>query len=992
MALVVFAVTLFVSAFILFLVQPIIGKLILPMLGGTPQVWNTCMVFFQMVLLAGYAYTHTVSTKVKLRTQLIIHGILLLAPLYFLFAMGSKPFDLQSWLPPLGSNPLFSTLSILTVFVGIPFFVVSTSAPLLQKWFVYTGHHAAKDPYFLYAASNVGSLLALLLYPVAVEPFMRLTPQTWLWAFSYVALLGFVAVCIAMVWKPAGHAKFALADHHEPGAEPAAAPGNPQPNTGVSAAPSAASSTAAKSTAFKKGGRPTGKFTAPRKEAAVEIGGIQAADEVTTWRRLRWIGLAAVPSSLMLGVTTHITTDLSPIPLFWLIPLSLYLLSFILVFSRWPVPWVGTPHTYMLYTQPVFIALLVFGDIFGANAADLWTPITLNLFGFFSTALVCHGELAKDRPGTRHLTEFYLMMSVGGMLGGMFNGLFAPIVFPQVWEFPIAVMCACLLRPKLREGGWSDELVGGILEPQTAAAAPAHKGAKGPQRHHGATAAPVSETTSTAMDYILPAANALLLVLLVFVLEGMMTSLSVAIGGKSDKAVAGMRLFLTFGVVLVISCFYYGRPMRYGLTVAAVLIIYGFYSSRHENTLYSDRSYFGVIKIRYSFARENGKLPYSTLIHGHIDHGMNLFKPEDRKDWGDSEKDYSRLATTYYHRLGPAGVVMEKFNWWGHFSGPRAPDISSLKALNTYEADARMPVSQVGAVVASLGASNLPLGSLVDLWSEPPYAIIGLGTGTMASYSRPYQHVHYYEIDNHIRRLSLPVDTGKTYFTWENFTPGNPNEIPMDPFTFDVYRPGSGSRPKTFFTYLKDATKRGSEVEVLMGDARLRMALPYKNFHAPLAPGEVPGGGPDNFYHMMVVDAFTSDAIPAHLLTKESFEMYFKKLTQDGILCVHTSNRYVDLPKVVADIAVSLDLEYKRGHDSPTKEILAKQIGHTTSEWVMVARRAPLGTDSYLKDLYVPDGYQTEGNESYWSIPSASGGRYLWTDDYYNLWSILRGR
>lgn len=988
MALVVFAVTLFVSAFILFLVQPIIGKLILPMLGGTPQVWNTCMVFFQMVLLAGYAYTHTVSTKVKLRTQLIIHGILLLLPLYFLFAMGSKPFDLQSWLPPLGSNPLFATLRILAVFVGIPFFVVSTSAPLLQKWFVYTGHHAAKDPYFLYAASNVGSLLALLLYPVAVEPFLRLTPQTWLWAFSYLALLVFVFFCIAMVWKPAGHAKFALADHAAPGPEPATASGNPQPSTAVTAAPSTASSTA-KSTAFKKGARPAGKLTAPRKDATLEIGGIQASDEVTTWRRLRWIGLAAVPSSLMLGVTTHITTDLSPIPLFWLIPLSLYLLSFILVFSRWPVPWVGTPHTYMLYTQPVFIALMIFGDIFGTRAQDLWTPIVLNIFGFFSTALVCHGELAKDRPGTRHLTEFYLMMSLGGMLGGMFNGLFAPIAFKHVWEFPLAIMCACLLRPKLKEGGWSDELVGGILEPQ--ASAVPHKGGKGPQRQHQAatSSAAASETTSTAMDYILPAVNALLLLLLVFVMDNFVSSLAESIAGKSVKGYEGMRLFMSFGIVLVIACFYYGRPIRFGLTIIAVLIVYGFSIAQNERTIYDDRSYFGVIHIRYSYARpRTSQLPYTTLIHGHIDHGMNLFKPEDKKEWGNPEKDYSRLATTYYHRLGPAGIVMEKFNWWGANATPGA-DLTDIKLLNMYQADARMPASQVGAAVSSLGAANLPLGSLVDLWSEPPYAIIGLGTGTMASYSRPYQHVHYYEIDNHIRRLSLPVDSGKIYFTGEEL-----DQIPLDPFTFDVYRPGSGSRPKTFFTYLKDAIKRGSEVEVLMGDARLRMALPYKNFHAPLAPGEVPGGGPDNFYHMMVVDAFTSDAIPAHLLTKESFQMYFQKLTEDGILCVHTSNRYVDLPRVVADIATSLNLQYLRGRDSPddTEEFKRTQIGHTTSEWVMVARQAPAGMPSYLKDLRQPRGYQSKSGEPYWSTtPSASGGRYLWTDDYYNLWSILRG-
>src|SRR5262249_40391066 len=158
-----------------------------------------------------------------------------------------------------------------------------------------------------------------------------------------------------------------------------------------------------------------------------------------------------------------------------------------------------------------------------------------------------------------------------------------------------------------------------------------------------------------------------------------------------------------------------------------------------------------------------------------------------------------------------------------------------------------------------------------------------------------------------IRRLSLPVDAGKSaekgniYFTRDDL-----KQVQLDPITFDVYQPGSGSRSQTYFTYLKETVERRSGVEKAIGDARLRMALPYKNFHKRLEPGEVPGGGPENFYHMMVVDAFTSDAIPAHLLTKESFQMYFKKLAPEGILCVHTSNRYVDLPKVVADIAVSL--------------------------------------------------------------------------------------
>src|SRR5438093_3419461 len=180
LALVMFALTLFVSAFILFLVQPIIGKLILPRLGGTPQVWNTCMVFFQLTLLAGYAYTHTVSTRLPLRRQLILHAILLLLPIIILIPP-IGPFNVEGFVPPPGSNPIPATLGILALVVGLPFFVVATSAPLLQKWFAYTGDKAAKDPYFLYAASNLGSLLALVLYPIFLEWLLPLDGQKVTW-------------------------------------------------------------------------------------------------------------------------------------------------------------------------------------------------------------------------------------------------------------------------------------------------------------------------------------------------------------------------------------------------------------------------------------------------------------------------------------------------------------------------------------------------------------------------------------------------------------------------------------------------------------------------------------------------------------------------------------------------------------------------------------------------------------------------------------------
>ncbi len=961
MALALFAITLFVSAFILFLVQPIIGKTILPKLGGTPQVWNTCMVFFQAVLLLGYFYTHASSNRLSLRRQLMVHCALLFIPFLFLLPYG--PFNISNWIPPLGANPLFYTLILLFAVVGVPFFVVSTSAPLLQKWFGSTGHPAAKDPYFLYGASNLGSMLALVLYPVAIEPFMDLTPQKWMWTVGYGALVILVLACAAMIWKASG-VQLKYAGSGLP-VEPASE-GQPVPppvesgraaEAGVATAPPAPPATVARSTAFKKG-KPQFKPGGPSRAPAETLALRTPSDEMTAWRRLRWIGLAFVPSSLMLGVTTHITTDLSPIPLFWLIPLTIYLLSFILVFSKWPVTWVDAPHTFMLYLQPVLICLMIFIDILGPHMTSMWGPIAANVIAFGATALVCHGELAKDRPGTRHLTEFYLLMSVGGVLGGIFNGIIAPVVFIYVWEFGIAVVCACFLRPKMKDAGWTDELVSGFIEQPAVPQTLPTRGPKGQPAVRSIAKVGPSETTTRAMDFALPVAI-LALMFVLYMVVGMPT-------GAEGEGGVGLKYFLIFGVPLAIAAFYYGRPLRFGLAVMVIMIFHQVLANRGDASLYADRSYFGILRVKFGHDVKGGAdVFYTQLIHGHINHGMNIFHPDNKSDWGKENKDYSRLATTYYHRFGPAGIVMEKFNW---FPGPQ----------NTYWGDARMPATLVAQAALPLGTGILPVGQLVDLWSEPPFATIGLGTGTMASYGRPYQHVHYYEIDNHVRRMSLPITKkDQYYFTYENL----PQEIP---FTHEDYL--RADQLRTYFNSLKEAIHRGCEVEVLMGDARLRMNLPYKNMHED----HLLGGGPRSFYHMMVVDAFSSDAIPVHLITKEALQMYFEHLTEEGILCVHTSNRYVDLPLVVAAVASDLGFAYRRGHDQAP----GKELGRFTSEWVMVARKA-----DYLEGLKDPPNYASQLREAkidpddprsfYWTTPIPNR-KYLWTDDHSNLWNVIR--
>src|SRR5262249_10568232 len=291
------AITLFLSAFLLFLIQPMIGKVVLPYLGGTPQVWNTCMVFFQAALLAGYLYSHVITQRFGLKKQVIFQFALLLLPLAPLALLKLDVGRIANdWLPPTtDANPIPWLLLVLTLVAGLPFFVVATSAPLLQKWYSNTGAMGAKDPYFLYGASNLGSMLSLIAYPTLIESNLSLSQQAGYWVMGYAALLTLTLVC------------------------------------GLAARIFTRSSGRKESIRLSRVLLQAAKDRDPM-FANDDSGG----DSVPFFRRVRWILLAMVPSSLMLGVTTYVTTDVAPVAMLWIIPLTLYLLSFILVFTRLP--------------------------------------------------------------------------------------------------------------------------------------------------------------------------------------------------------------------------------------------------------------------------------------------------------------------------------------------------------------------------------------------------------------------------------------------------------------------------------------------------------------------------------------------------------------------------------------------------------------------------------------------------------------------------------
>jgi hypothetical protein len=389
--LIVYGITIFTGAALLFVVQPMVGRMVLPLLGGSPAVWNTAMVFYQAVLLAGYAYAHFTTRWLGIRRQTVLHAVMLVLPLVVMPVVIP-----HGWAPPTTHNPIPWLLAVLAVTVGAPFFVVSATSPLLQRWFSASGHRDAADPYFLYAASNCGSLLALVGYPTLIEPHLRLSQQSQWWTVGYGLLAGLTAVCGLWITRQV---------------------------------------------------RASGMTTPSSAEASADA----SPDKLTACRRWRWVALAFVPCSLMLSVTTYITSEVAPIPLLWVIPLGIYLLAFVLVFARRRV----LPRRWMICALPLMVAAVV-ATLIARVVHPIGVLIMLHLACLFIVSMVCLGELADDRPSTAHLTEFYLWLSAGGVLGGMFNALLAPVIFSTVVEYPLTLVLACALMPNwtTAPAGW----------------------------------------------------------------------------------------------------------------------------------------------------------------------------------------------------------------------------------------------------------------------------------------------------------------------------------------------------------------------------------------------------------------------------------------------------------------------------------------------------------------------------------------------------------
>jgi hypothetical protein len=381
LVLTVYTSAIFVSALLLFSVQPLFTKMVLPRLGGSPAVWSVAMVFFQSLLLAGYAYAHFLMQVKNRIIPVAVHLVLLLV------AIATLPLSIANgWGEPPNSGYAFWLLGLFAVSIGLPFFALAANNPLLQAWFVRTGHPAGPDPYFLYASSNIGSFLALLSYPVLLEPMFALHSQNLMWTGGYGLLILLIAGCGALL------------------------------------------------------------LCSPARAAADLATEETASPAPSRLLRARWIFLAAVPSGLLIAVTAHISTDVAAAPLLWVLPLSLYLLTWVLVFQSRPL----LPHKWMLMLQPLAIAGVIVLLAVGGEQ-NLLLTIGGHQLCFFVIAMACHGELARTRPAAKYLTGFYVALSFGGMLGGLFAGLIAPFAFSWVAEYPILLALVALCRPASEE-------------------------------------------------------------------------------------------------------------------------------------------------------------------------------------------------------------------------------------------------------------------------------------------------------------------------------------------------------------------------------------------------------------------------------------------------------------------------------------------------------------------------------------------------------------
>jgi hypothetical protein len=743
--------TTFLSAALLFTLQPLFAKMLTPLMGGTPSVWNTALVFYQTALLAGYFYAHIVATRFKPRTQLIIHAVVLGIGLLFL------PIRVSGLVgaPDVG-NPVGWTMAALALSLGGPIVAISATAPLIQAWRARLGD--AVDPYRLYAASNLGSFIALAAFPFLIEPLIGAKVQALVWTVGYVVL---AVALVTAIW---------------------AVPADSQ---------------------------------AP----------VETATGKTSWLdRLKWVFFAAPPSALLVAVTTHLTTDVASVPLIWIPPLALFLLTFIVAFSAWGDKMVEV-------ASPLkFMVVFLLAAVMAAKIDEGMVGLGIHLIAFFLIVLCCHIELAARRPEPARLTEFYLWMSLGGVLGGAAAALLAPIVLDTTLEYPIALAAA------LAVGTWMRAQVKWALPAVVIAIVAAYLFKN---NYEIASWLYVIDTpaqiagTQSPLHAIVSGARQLF--------GGADASFWYEFMGVYRPEFVGA----IFCSVMAVAAMIAQRSALLVAIIGGMALLLPPLSEDGEGVKFRERSFFGVLEIEDSGEAPTG---WRYLSHGTTLHGVKSLDP-----------NRNREPMSYYYKETPIGVL---------YAEATAAKPTDLKA-----------------------------------------GVIGMGMGSTTCYAKPGQQWKIFEIDDDVIKAAM-----------------DPNLVGF-------------------------INRCAPDITIIRGDARLKMKEQ-----------------PNDWFDILLVDAFSSDAIPTHMITKEALSLFMSKMAPDGVLIVHISNRYLDLGQIVADAANELGFAVMEGNRDGDP---ANPNADTGVRAVIIAK------NQARLNRYV-------GNPM-WTMIGPSAKSHPWTDDHTDI-------
>ena len=878
-----FASTIFLSAFLLFLVQPLISKIILPWFGGSTGVWATCLVFFQSMLCLGYAYAHFLQ-RLPIQTQRWCHWGLLTLGLVCLPVMPA-----ESWKPLDGNDPAFKIFFILLLKTGLPYLALSATGPLLQAWYARIFPEA--KTYRLYALSNIASLSSLLLFPLWFERVLTSNGLSLVWSILFVCFVAFCGLIAYRVSKT-------------------------------------------NATIF---------LTASTKALETEGHAKSAVQSSPPPRHyLLWLALPAFASFLLLAGTNHLCQDIASTPFLWILPLCLYLLSFILCFDapRWYVRrfyvvlgliglygviamrelddaellsqgWLA--NGIIPFASPLLQALDWYTPSVLTNSTwaswlesqvqkatlniDLIGQIFMHCLTLFSVFMVCHGELAQRKPSARFLTAFYLMISIGGAIGSILVSLVAPLIFPAIWEWlfgltlSVVAFCGLLFRGRFRDDdrfAYRNRyicfvipvlLVSGMVLWQNsrlplqlasrleAKLTPSETMPTDDQQFEemfDAIASDQSYKTISATSGLLPSYYAIVGMLLLLILAGL--------GAFELRRQSAGRYLLKWTIVNLVAIIFVAFYLHDIFKFAPEELYKGNQANdqyfEKDSDVWRGRNFYGALTIKQT---ENLHFPDDSrrsLQHGRIVHGTQYIEGQNRS-----------LPTTYYSEASGVGLAIE------HVS----------HRLNVH----------VGA--------------------------IGLGTGSLAAYAaRNSSHAAMKaDASNARREFELTI-------------------YEINPLVVSL---SQGEDP--WFTYLSDATQRGAKIEIVLGDARLTMERekPRK-------------------FDVLAVDAFSGDSIPTHLLTDEAMFVYIRHLQSDGILAIHISNRYLDLEPVCKSLA--------RKYGFIARAVEAEGDTHIdafTSTWVLLTKDVSLterldDVEQTARPLNVKPGI-------------------LWTDAYSSVYEVL---